>query len=123
MSATSLSLSQLPIDRFDLCVGPLDLNLEIKMNQFSSKQKQREKLLSQFISFTQANEKNAINFLSQHDWKLDLAVDAYYLSADSGGSRKESSKSSSAVDRKKLDQIWSLYKGMTDWFFMVLDGS
>ena len=82
------------------------------MNQFSSKQKQREKLLSQFISFTQANEKNAINFLSQHDWKLDLAVDAYYLSADSGGTRKESSKSSSAVDRKKLDQIWNLYKGI-----------
>lgn len=81
------------------------------MNQFSSKQKQREKLLSQFISFTQANEKNAINFLSQHDWKLDLAVDAYYLSADSGGTRKESSKSSSTVDRKKLDQIWNLYKG------------
>ncbi len=83
------------------------------MNQFSSKQKQRERIVAQFMSFTQSNEKNAINFLSQHDWKLDLAVDAYYLSLDSGPNRRDSTRSSSSstVDRKKLDQIWNLYKG------------
>ena len=87
------------------------------MNQFSSsKHKQRERVVAQFMNFTQSNEKSAVNFLSQHDWKLDLAVDAYYLSLDSGpnsrrdhGSRNHSS--ASAVDRKKLDLIWNSYKG------------
>lgn len=86
------------------------------MNQFSSsKHKQRERVVAQFMNFTQSNEKSAVNFLSQHDWKLDLAVDAYYLSLDSGpnsrrdhGSRNHSS--ASAVDRKKLDLIWNSYK-------------
>jgi hypothetical protein len=80
------------------------------MNQFSSKQKQRERIVAQFMNFTQSNEKNAINFLNQHDWKLDLAVDAYYLSLDSGP-RRDSSKPNNLVDRKKLDQLWNMYKG------------
>lgn len=87
------------------------------MNQFSSsKHKQRERVVAQFMNFTQSNEKSAINFLSQHDWKLDLAVDAYYLSLDSGPNRRENSSrnhSSSSVDKKKLDQIWNLYKDPT----------
>ncbi|RNA24813.1 DCN1 1 [Brachionus plicatilis] len=80
------------------------------MSSISSKQKQ--KLVAQFINFTQANEKNALFYLSQHDWKLDLAVDAYYLSLDSGPSRRsgESSSSKTLADRKKLDQLWNLYK-------------
>lgn len=95
----------------------------------SSKHKQREKIIAQFVTFTQSNEKHAINFLSQHDWKLDLAVDAYYLSLDGGGggsggagSRRDSSRSTNTqVDRKKLDQIWNLYKGnFTDSFFVLL---
>ena len=87
------------------------------MNQFSSsKHKQRERVVAQFMNFTQSNEKNAVNFLSQHDWKLDLAVDAYFLSMDSGPNRGQLANmrvnaNSSAVDRKKLDQIWSSYKG------------
>lgn len=84
------------------------------MSTFSSKQKQKERLVAQFMNFTQSNEKNAIHFLNQHDWKLDLAVDAYYLSLDAGPLRRSndsSRSSSSAVDRKKLDQIWQLYRG------------
>jgi len=83
------------------------------MNQFSSKHKQRERVVAQFMNFTQTNEKTAINLLSQHDWKLDLAVDAFYLTIDSGpNSRHNNStrQASSSVDRKKLDQIWSVYK-------------
>ena len=82
------------------------------MSQHSSKQKQ--KVVAQFMNFTQSNEKNAIHFLSQHDWKLDLAVDAYYLSLDSGPIRRSNDSSfrqtSSSIDRKKLDQIWNLYR-------------
>lgn len=86
------------------------------MSQFSSsKQKQREKIIAQFMNFTNATEKNASQFLSHHDWKLDLAVDAYFLSLDAGGNvpRQNSSSgrsSGSSVDRKKLDQMWNLYK-------------
>lgn len=86
------------------------------MSQFSSKQKQKERVVGQFMNFTQSNEKNAIHFLNQHDWKLDLAVDAYFLNSDSGPLRRSNDTSnrstSSAVDRKKLDQIWNLYKGI-----------
>ena len=79
-----------------------------------SKQKQRERIVAQFMNFTQANEKNAIHFLNQHDWKLDLAVDAYYLSLDSGTRVTNAPKgANSTMDRKKLDQIWNLYKGET----------
>jgi hypothetical protein len=90
------------------------------MSTFSSSKSKRDRIVSQFMSFTQANEKSAINFLNQHDWKLDMALDAYYLSLDSsssssgaGGLRRDSIRSSqtSAVDRKKLDQIWNLYRG------------
>lgn len=94
------------------------------MNQFSSsKHKQRERVVAQFMNFTQSNEKNAVNFLAQHDWKLDLAVDAYFLSMDSGLNRGQHNmgrhnSNSSSVDRKKLDQIWSSYKGRKNliWF-------
>jgi hypothetical protein len=82
-----------------------------------SKQKQRERIVAQFMNFTQANEKNAIHFLNQHDWKLDLAVDAYYLSLDSGPRvANAAQKSHGSVDRRKLDQIWNLYKGKSLYF-------
>ena len=68
------------------------------MNQISSKQKQRERVVAQFMNFTQSNEKNAINFLSQHDWKLDLAVDAYYLTLDSGP-RRDINRNNSQIDK------------------------
>lgn len=83
------------------------------MNQLTSKHKQRERLVVQFMNFTQSNEKSAVNFLSQHDWKLDLAVDAYYLNSDSGTNQRNHTsrqQSTHSVDRKKLDQIWNIYK-------------
>lgn len=114
------------------------------MNQFSSKQKQKEKLVAQFMNFTQSNEKKAVQFLSQHDWKLDLAVDAFYLSLDSGSSTSSSSHSSSSgaighvssrggggpgdssrnstansLDRRKLDALWESYKGLLFSFILV----
>lgn len=107
------------------------------MNQFSSKQKQKEKLISQFVNFTQSNEKKAMQFLTQHDWKLDLAVDAFYLSLDSSlkvdslsaasgaASAASAGRSSSMnVDRKKLDALWESYKGFVDFvefssFFVI----
>jgi hypothetical protein len=90
------------------------------MSTYNSKHKQKERVVAQFMNFTQSNEKNAINFLTQHEWKLDLAVDAYYLSVDSGSRRDSSRSANSQVDRKKLDQIWNLYKGKDYCFFFKL---
>jgi hypothetical protein len=77
-------------------------------------QKEKETTLNEEYKkhtiYIYANEKNAINFLSQHDWKLDLAVDAYYLTLDSGP-RRDINRNNSQIDKKKLDQIWNLYKG------------
>jgi DCN1-like protein 1/2 len=91
----------------------------------SSKSKSREKLVSQFMNLTSQSEKVSINYLSQYDWKLDLATDAFFNSIDSTSStqttinRLTSSSSTSTstssklinnnIDRKKLDQLWSTY--------------
>ena len=94
---------------------------------YNSKHKQKERVVAQFMNFTQSNEKSAINFLAQHEWKLDLAVDAYYLSLDGsgGGARRDSARgagTNSQLDRKKLDQIWTLYRDQTVQEKMTQDG-
>jgi hypothetical protein len=102
------------------------------MSQSSStKQKLQREKVAQFISLTQSSEKHAINFLQQYDWKLDVATDAYYNSLDTysssstgshhntssggGGSsgmiRNNRESNKITIDKKKLDQIWTLYKG------------
>ena len=98
------------------------------MSQSSTKQKLQREKVSQFISLTQSSEKNAVHFLTQYDWKLDVATDAYYTSLDSystnsgsgggsgsssSGGNKHNSRESSrvTVDKKKLEQIWAVYKG------------
>lgn len=80
------------------------------MNSISNKQKQ--KLIAQFMNFTHVNEKNAISFLNQHDWKLDLALDAYYLTYGSGQSRRsaENSNIRILVEKRKIDHLWNIYK-------------
>lgn len=80
------------------------------MNSISNKQKQ--KIMAQFMNFTQTNEKNAILFLNQHDWKLDLALDAYYLSYDSGPSKRTAENSNIRIflEKKKIDHLWNIYK-------------
>jgi hypothetical protein len=99
---------------------------KVKMSQSSStKQKLQREKVAQFISLTQSSEKHAINFLQQYDWKLDVATDAYYNSLDtysssstgshhntsSGVSRNNRESNKITIDKKKLDQIWTLYKG------------
>jgi len=72
------------------------------------------------MSFTNQSEKVAMYFLNQSDWKLESATDAFFNSLDSNStttsssssSKRESSKST-AVDRKKLDQIWQAYRDPT----------
>ena len=110
------------------------------MSQSSTKQKLQREKIAQFISLTQSSEKHAINFLAQYDWKLDVATDAYYNSLDStytttttttsnthynsgsgGSSSRQREMSRMTIDKKKLDQIWSIYKGNSICLFVFFN--
>lgn len=75
------------------------------------KSAQRDKV-RQFISFTHANEKAAIQCLATYDWRLDLATDHYFTNperfAPGGGG---GSYGRPSIDRGKLDHLFGRYKG------------
>jgi hypothetical protein len=98
------------------------------------KSTQRDKV-KRFVSFTQTTESTAIFCLSQHDWKLELASDAYFQNPDLYWRESSSSTSSSKAhpaqqqsqshphnhhhhqhtqsmaDRKKVDALFNKYRG------------
>jgi hypothetical protein len=53
----------------------------------------------------QTGEKTALYCLAQHDWKLDIALDNYFANPDVYYREPRT-----AVDRKKLDQLYNKYK-------------
>jgi len=59
------------------------------------------------MTFTQAEEKTAINCLSVHDWKLDIAVDNYFQVPD----HYRHEPKGTAIDRRKIEQLFNKYKG------------
>lgn len=96
---------------------------------------QREKV-RQFISFTQTGEKTAIYCLQHNDWKLDQASDSYFSNPDfyhrhDGGSaggghavaqsanyhQQHHRSNFGNVDRKKLDQLYTRYRGNNNDYF------
>ena len=83
----------------------LVIYLSFVVFQNKLKSSQREKV-RQFITFTQAGEKTAINCLNIHDWKLDVAVDNYYTNPE-----RYNREPKAAVDRKRVEQIFNRYKG------------
>jgi len=82
------------------------------------KSTQKDKV-KRFVSFTQTSEQTAIYCLSQHDWKLELASDAYFQNPElywrdsNAVSSKSSHHSQQApmADRKKIDQLFNKYRG------------
>jgi len=89
------------------------------------KSAQRDKV-KRFVSFTQTSEQLAIHCLSQHDWKLELASDAYFQNPDTywreamGGSK--GGGVASAVDKKKIEQLFNKYRDPHDSDKMVAEG-
>lgn len=73
--------------------------------QHRLKSSQREKV-RQFITFTETNEKTAINCLSQNDWRLDVASDSYFQNPE-----KYYIDTKPLIDKKKLSHLFDRYKG------------
>ena len=58
------------------------------------------------MAFTQSGEKTAINCLSAHDWKLDVAVDNYFQFPE-----RYNKDPKQALDKKKIESLFNRYKG------------
>ena len=71
------------------------------------KSSQREKA-REFAIMTQTGEKTAQFCLQHHDWKLDLALDSYFANPEFYCKEPKAS-----IDRKKLETLYSRYKGKT----------
>ena len=66
---------------------------------------EKKEKVKNFIQFTNTGEKTAIYCLSNHDWKLDVASDAYFN--DPQHYYKENSN-----DRKKIETWFHKYRGL-----------
>jgi DCN1-like protein 1/2 len=72
------------------------------MHKLKSSQKDKAR---QFIAFTQTGEKTAVNCLSQHDWKLDVAVDNYFQCPE-----RYNKEPKLSLDRRKTEQLFLKYR-------------
>jgi len=71
----------------------------------SAQREQRERA-REFASLTQTGEKTALFCLSQHDWKLDIALDNYFANPELYYRETKAV----TVDRKKLEAMYNKYK-------------
>ena len=72
----------------------------------SAQREQRERA-REFASLTQTGEKTALFCLSQHDWKLDIALDNYFANPELYYRETKAV----TVDRKKLEGMYNKYRG------------
>ena len=81
--------------------------------QHRLKSSQREKA-REFAALTQTGEKTALFCLAHHDWKLDVALDSYFANPELYFKEPKVS-----VDRKKLETLYSKYKGVVIFFYYL----
>jgi DCN1-like protein 1/2 len=58
------------------------------------------------MSFTQAGEKTAMQCLTVHEWKLDVAVDNYFQVPE-----RYNRETKPTLDRRKIEQLFGKYRG------------
>jgi len=76
------------------------------MHKLKTSQKDR---CREFITLTQTGEKTAIFCLTQHDWKLDIALDNYFATPELYYKEPRT-----VVDRKKLEQLYNRYRDQNE---------
>jgi len=90
------------------------------------KSTQRDKV-KRFVSFTQTSEQTAIFCLSQHDWKLELASDAYFQNPElywrESATNSYKASPQPMADRKKIDQLFNKYRDPTEADKITADGT
>lgn len=72
------------------------------MHKLKSSQKEK---VRQFVSFTNTGEKTAINCLSAHEWRMDIATDSYFQHPE-----RYYKETPVAIDKKKIVQLYEKYK-------------
>lgn len=77
------------------------------MNKLKSSQRDKVK---QFIAFTQTGEKTAINCLSCHDWRVDVATDNFYQHPERYFKESKSSLEKAKQDKKRIIHLYEKYK-------------
>jgi len=68
---------------------------------------QRDKI-QQFIVFTSSSEKCAFETLKNHQWNLEISVDAFFNSTPHNAF--EDNPGGAKVDKRKIQDIWEKYK-------------
>ena len=63
--------------------------------------------MKQFVAFTNTGEKTAIQCLSQHEWRMDIATDNYFSHPE-----RYYKETKSTIDKKKLTHLFEKYKGI-----------
>jgi len=74
------------------------------MNKLSRDQKDKTK---NFITFTGASEKTAIEVLKKHDWNLELAVDTYFSTPQQS---QDAPGTTTKTDTNKIEILFNKYK-------------
>jgi len=77
------------------------------MNKLKTKEKEKVK---QFITFTQASERIAIQALTAANWSVESAAALFFDNPDVY-SQPASGSGASSVDRKKIDALFVRYRG------------
>lgn len=84
-------------------------------NKLKSSQKDKVK---KFMAFTQASENVAIFCLAKNDWKLEQASDNFFQNPIEYDTVKINSQIGYTVDKRKLEAMYSRYRGTIIIFYL-----
>jgi len=93
---------------------------ENNMNNLTSSQRRSAK---EFMSFTQTNEKTAINVLTVYNWNVQVAVDRYYQDPQAYQQHEGPVKSTSSnTNNAKLESLYKKYRDPSETDKITTEG-